>query len=181
MTHTRQVFLTTRDLDLVLLEPDDAATLAHWFNDHEVTKYLARGMFPMTVSDETKYLEAVYQKPDKLQLGIWHRADNKLIGTTGLHRIDDLHRQGEFGIVIGDKAYWGSGLGTQTLTAMLDWSFRIRGLRSVTLRVLGNNPRGRRCYEKCGFTLAGSYPKHIFKNGAWVDEHHMVAHGPEWS
>lgn len=181
MTNKRQIFITTLDLDLVLLEPGDAPTLTSWFNDYGVTKFLGRGEFPMTLAEETKYLEEVYQNQSKLQLGIYHRQDRKLIGTTGIHDISAQHLNGEFGIVIGDNAYWGDGLGTQTLTAMLDWSFRVRGLRAITLRVLGNNPRGKRCYEKCGFTLIGTFPKHIFKDGQWVDESHMVAHSPEWT
>lgn len=174
----RQLFLTTTDLDLVLLEPNDAATLAHWFNDHEVTKYLSRGDFPMTVPHETTYLEELYKTQEKLQLGVWHRTDKKLIGTVGMHEINNRDRKATFGITIGEKGYWSKGFGTQILQAMLDWAFNIRGLRHVDLIVLGNNPRGKRCYEKCGFTEVGRYPAHLWRDGVWHDEIHMLAVSP---
>lgn len=178
MKKNRQVLLTTKDLDLVLLETSDAEVLASWFNNYEISKFLGRGDFPITIPYEENYLEKVYKDQSKLQLGIWHRKDKKLIGTTGIHEINSTHLQGSFGITIGEPNYWSDGYGTQTLEAMLDWSFRIRGLRLITLRVYGNNPRGRRCYEKCGFEHVGTIPNSVFKDGEWIDENIMLKRSP---
>lgn len=166
----RQTFLTTKRLDLVLLTSDDAHTLSAWFNDQKITDFLARGDYPMTTQSEVEYLEKLYRDQANLQLGLWHRSDKKLIGTTGWHRINVRDRQASFGIMIGESDYWGNGYGTEVLEAMLHWAFTVRDLRSVTLSVLGNNPRGQRCYEKCGFVEVGRYPKHVFKTGQWHDE-----------
>ena len=174
----RQTFLTSEHLDLVLLHPEDAAQLASWFNNPAVTKYLARGDYPMTEPAEVAYLEKLYQDTTKLQLGVWHRADKQLIGTVGMHNIHDRDRRASFGIALGEPDYWNAGYGSEILATMLSWAFATRGLRLVTLSVLGNNPRAIRCYEKCGFVPVGTYPQSIYKEGQWQDEHLMMCQSP---
>ena len=175
-----QTFLKTDRLALVLLTTEDAPILAKWLNDQSVTAYLSRGDYPMTNKAEVEYLEKIYQDEAHLQLGVWHVADKKLIGTTGMHQINNRDRTASFGIMIGEPEYWSQGYGTEILEAMLTWAFAIRDLRNVTLLVLGNNPRGQRCYEKCGFVEAGRYTKHIFKQGEWHDEIMMRAVNPKY-
>lgn len=179
MEKVRRVFLITEDLDLVMIKKEDAGQILEWFHDPEVNQFLNNGEFPLTTEFEEKYISEMYEKPTKLQLGIYHRKDKKLIGTVGIHNIHAVHLQGSFGIAIGDKTYWGKRCGEQTLKAMLYWSFNIRGLRTITLEVLANNPRGKRCYEKCGFVQIGIIPQSVFKQGKWHDRHIMMAQNPQ--
>lgn len=178
MTDIRHVFLSGETIDLVLLTADDATILITWINDPAVTQFLSMGDYPSTLANEEQFVAEAYQDKNVLKLGIWHKADAKLIGTTGLHRINQLHATASFGIFIGDSAYWSNGYGSETLRLILHFAFQVRNLRNVTLSVLGNNPRGKRCYEKCGFGEVGRYPKHIFKQGAWHDEILMIAENP---
>jgi [ribosomal protein S5]-alanine N-acetyltransferase len=173
-------FLSTKQVDLVLATPEDAPTITRWFNTAEVTAYLNRGSHPMTLQSEREYLEKMYSDTAQLMFCIWHRKDKKIIGTTGLHHINHINQTAVFGICIGEKEYWSKGLGAESLTAMLSHGFGRLNLRSVTLSVLGNNPRGKRCYEKCGFVEVGGYPKHILKDGVWHDEILMLALNPAY-
>jgi ribosomal-protein-alanine N-acetyltransferase len=181
MQHNRQLFLKTPQVDLVLIDEGDSEIITSWFNNPEVTDYLARGAHPMTLAYEREFLKNVYKGGDRFMLGIYHKGDNRLIGITGLHQLHELNQTAVYGVCIGEKEYWGKGIGTEVLTAVLEYAFKRRNLRNVTLCVLGNNPRGRRCYEKCGFVLVGTYPKHVFKNGMWHDEHLMIVRNPNQS
>jgi len=178
MSTKRQTFLPTKDLDLVMIETRDAKLILTWFHNPEVNIFLNLGQFPITTEFEKKYISKIYQDKSKLQLGIYHRKDRRLIGTVGIHRICDIHLQGSFGIAIGDRKYWGKGYGTQALKAMLDWSFKVRGLRIITLDVLGSNPRAIKCYKNCGFKHIGTIPKSVFKDGRWVDRCLMIIRNP---
>lgn len=178
MKNTRQTFLSGTTLDLVLLEAGDASIMTSWLHNPAVNQFLSMGAYPLTREAEEKFVEAAYVDETKVVFGIWHKADQKLIGTTGFHHINQLHQTASFGIVIGDPAYWSNGHGSEALKCMLHYAFSVRNLRSVTLSVLGNNPRGKRCYQKCGFRDVGTYTGHIFKAGAWHDEHLMIAHNP---
>lgn len=174
----RQIFLAGELVNLVLLTENDASTLTRWVNDAEVNQYLSMGVSPLTEEAEVSFIQAAYKSNDRMVLGIWHKADKQLIGNTGFHNIDQLNQTASFGIMIGETAYWNQGVGTEALKLMLRYAFTIRNLRSVTLSVLGENPRAIRCYEKNGFAVVGTYPQHRFKAGRWQDEHLMIAHNP---
>jgi len=178
MSNTRQTFLTGNSVDLVLLEADDNKIMMPWLNDPKVNKFLSRGATPMTLPIEDAFIADAYTKPERIVFGIWHKQDKKLIGNTGFDGINLLDQTASFGIVIGDQEYWSNGYGTEVLNLMMEYAFTRRNLRNITLSVLGNNPRGVACYEKCGFGKIGVYPNHIFKMGAWHDEILMIAHNP---
>ena len=177
----RQTFLPTKNLDLVLVAADDAPTIAQWFNDLEVTQYLGRGYYPMTEVRERDYLENMYKDEARLVFGIWAKSEEKLVGVVGLHRIDHINQTAELGICIGEKTAWGKGYGTETINALTSHAFGRLNLRHVYLRVLGNNPRGKRCYEKCGFVETGRFKDYILKDGTWYDEIFMLAKRPTLS
>ncbi len=149
-----------------------------WLNNPKVNKFLSRGATPMTLAIEDKFIASAYTNPNNIVFGIWHNEDKKLIGNTGLHSIDQLNQTATFGVIIGNEDYWGNGHGTEVLNLMIEYAFSQRNLRSVSLSVYSNNPRGKRCYEKCGFVEIGRYPKHVFKEGVWHDEILMITHSP---
>jgi len=175
MSTQRQMFLSGSAIDLVLLEAEDNITMLPWINNPKVNKFLSRGVKPMTLPLEDAFIADAYTNPDRIVFGIWHKKDKKLIGNTGLHGIDQINQTATFGIIIGNEEYWSNGYGTEVLNLMLSYAFTRRNLRSVTLSVLSNNPRGKRCYEKCGFEEIGCYSKHVFKDGIWHDEILMIA------
>ena len=178
MEKSRKIFLKTENLDLVLLEKNDADLILEWFRDQEVNQFLDGGDFPLTTEYEEDFIAEVYKNPNELILGIWHKEDERLIGTVGLHHIHPIHLNGSLGISIGNKDYWGKGYGQETIKSILDWSFKIRGLRLVKLEVIDNNPRAKKCYENCGFTLVGTIPQSMFKQGNWYDKHIMIMRSP---
>ena len=178
MSKQRQMFLSGTAIDLVLLEASDNVTMLPWINNPKVNKFLSRGVTPMTLPVEDAFIADAYTRPDQIVFGIWNKKDQKLIGNTGLSGIDQVNQTATFGVVIGEEDYWSNGHGTEVLNLMLGYAFTRRNLRNVTLSVLGNNPRGVRCYEKCGFTKIGAYPKYVFKEGQWHDEILMIARNP---
>jgi len=178
MSTQRETFIQGTEIDLVLLEADDSSIMLPWINNPKINKFLSRGDRPMTTEVEDEFIAKAYTDPTHIVFGIWHKQDQKLIGNTGFHQIDQLNQTASFGIVIGNEDYWSAGYGTEVLNLMVTYAFTRRNLRNVTLSVLGSNPRGERCYEKCGFTTIGTYEKHIFKEGQWEDEIFMILHNP---
>ncbi len=169
----RTIFIPGTTVDLVLLEEADATVTHHWFNDRCITRFLARGAWPMTAAASAAHYKASADAHDRIVLGIWHKVSETLIGTIGLHKIDTINQTAELGIVIGSLTHQGNGIGSEVIEAMCEHAFSVLNLRNITLRVLGNNPRALQCYVKCGFIKTGRLTEHIFKDGVWVDEIHM--------
>lgn len=126
-----------------------------WINDFEIGGNLGIPMRPMTWEAEEAWYERVHQDEHSVDFTIYERATRRPIGNTGLHRIDQLNRTAEFGILIGEKDCWGKGYGTETTRLMLDYGFTVLGLHAVMLRVFSYNQRGVRAYTKAGFKEVG--------------------------
>ena len=79
--------------------------------------------------------------------------DGKHIGMCGVYNFSAC--DGQIGIRIGDKKYWGKGYGTDTVSILVNFCLTILGVARIWLKVLPTNGRAIRCYEKCGFTKCG--------------------------
>ncbi len=174
MNPIRTVFLHTPRCQLVTFTEADATITHHWFNDPMVNQFLSFGGFPMLTEDAATYYKNAYADKTKLILGVVLTESNTLIGTVGLHGIDPINRTAELGVVIGDRNHHEKGLGTEVIANVVHHAFQRIGLRRVTLRVLGNNARAMHCYRRLGFIETGRFPEHIYKEGAFVDDVHML-------
>jgi RimJ/RimL family protein N-acetyltransferase len=76
--------------------------------------------------------------------------------------------------VLGEKAYWGQGFGTDATRTALAFAFGELNLHRVELEVFDFNPRAMRCYEKAGFRYEGIRRQAFFRNGRYHDIHLMA-------
>lgn len=80
-----------------------------------------------------------------------------------------MNRSAVLEIVIGEKPFWGKGLGKDAIFALLKHACLTLGLHRVALDVFATNVRGIKCYEKCGFVHEGCQRGAIWKQGKFVD------------
>jgi RimJ/RimL family protein N-acetyltransferase len=107
-------------------------------------------------------------------------ADGKLIGQCALFNFSEYHYTCELGIAIGDKAYWGRGYGREAIKLLLDYAFRLRNVRKVSLQVHADNERAMKAYRACGFVEEGRWRAHVWSNGRYVDVVCMGILRDEW-
>jgi len=165
----RPVTIKGKRVALGLLIEEDLERLWKWVNDKEVTQFLA--MFPRVISkeEEQKWLQRVLQGDSNIIFAILLLPNLEHIGNLGLHKIDLIDRNAELGIFIGEKKYWGQGLGEEAIILALDYAFNVLNLKKVYLKVYEFNKRAIRCYEKVGFKLVGRLRQHLFRGGRWWD------------
>ena len=84
------------------------------------------------------------------------------------------------GIVIGDKAQWGKGYGTDTMRTLVGWGFGELNLHRIALQVYDDNARAVHCYEKVGFKTEGRLRESNFHNGRYRDTLIMALLRAEW-
>jgi len=156
------------------IERDDVPTFVRWFNDPEVRKYLLLHT-PMSMAQEERWFEKLADREDHI-FAIDANVEEQWIhiGNVGLHNFDWKNRSAIFGIVLGEKAYWGQGYGTDAARAMLNFAFGTLNLHRVELEVFEYNPRAMRCYEKAGFRREGTRRKSHFYEGRYWDAHIMA-------
>jgi diamine N-acetyltransferase len=163
------------DIRLRSIEREDIPTFLRWFNDPEVRRYLL--MFePMSKVKEERWFEAQQNRTNDYLFGIEVPVDDdwQHIGNVGLHRVNWVSSHCTFGIVIGEREFWGKGYGTKATRAALHFAFHTLNLHRVELEVFDFNPRAMRAYEKAGFRLEGTRREALFQDGAYYDEHIMA-------
>lgn len=157
-------------INLRPLKESDLDEIMKWINNLEVTKYLSSLIFPVSRLEEEKYLEKMMSKNDEQKNMVIENMERQYIGQISLVHIDWKNRNAELGIVIGNKKDWGKGYGTEAIKMVLDYGFHQMNLNNIYLWVFEYNPRGIRCYEKCGFKKDGTLRKSHFYQGKYHNE-----------
>lgn len=139
-------------IDLRPQEGSDLDRLHTWMNDREVTRHLQMRYGVAYEAEEAwlrdrlsrllSYAEVFYAIDTK---------DGVHIGGINFHHVSPENRQARLGVMIGDKAYWSQGYGTDAMLTFLRFAFDEMNLNRVDLTVDANNERGIACYRKCGF------------------------------
>ena len=135
-----------------------------WLADPEVTRYLEGGGF-YTLDSLQFYVEA--RKRDSLFYGIY--ADGVYVGNIKVGTIRPRHHNGDLGLMIGDRAYWGKGVGTRAVELMKgvcrDWDFHV-----LTAGIIDDHPSSHKLFLKCGFQHVGTFHEFRWLEGRWHDE-----------
>jgi ribosomal-protein-alanine N-acetyltransferase len=161
------------------LEKEDAPLFTAWFNDPEVRRTLNQYR-PMSLHEEEEFLAKITQSEHDLGLGIVVKAGDKLVGSTGLNRMDFKNRHASFGISIGDKSEWGKGHGTEATSLIVRHGFETLNLNRIWLYVFEDNPRAIHVYEKVGFKREGILRQDRFHEGHYWDTILMSILREEW-
>jgi diamine N-acetyltransferase len=158
------------------VERDDLPIFVKWINDPEVNQGI--GIYlPYAMADENDWFEAMHKRPaSEHNLAIEVKEVNPqdvetwmMIGSCGFMNYDQRNASAEFGIMIGEKSFWNQGYGTEAVRLLVKFGFQSINLNRIYLRVLENNPRAIRCYEKAGFTHEGRQRQADYRDGRYID------------
>ena len=166
----------------VILRPiceNDLERFLVWENDPELAKFFSDAL-PIYREEERDWLRKIHKDKNNHVVFAIDTIKGKNIGSVGLHRINWISRHSSLGIMIGNKKYWSNGYGTDAMMTILEFAFNSLNFHKVNLSVLSSNPRGHRCYVKCGFVDDGCRKQQFFKNGIWVDEITMSCFQADW-
>lgn len=155
----------------IILHPisrDDTKDVVRWRNQDFVRqRFIYQENF--TIESHTEWLETKVQTGKVVQFIIEYKKDHKKVGSVYLRDIDRINRKAEFGIFIGEKEYLEKGIGSETAKLVLDYAFNTMGINKVFLRVLADNERAARSYEKAGFQREGFFKQDVMINGEYRD------------
>ena len=157
-----------------------------WLNDGEVTRYMVNGAVPNSSENIEAYYERMSRSPNDVLFAIVDRATETHIGNTGIHDIDWIRRLGGFGILVGEKEYWGKGYGTEITRLIVGFAFDRLNLNKVWLGVHADHGGAVRAYEKAGFRVEGRLRQEMCRHGVYEDrfimgilrEEYYAAHPP---
>jgi len=167
------LYLHGHAIDLKSLEQSHyAEKMLAWVNDKEVTQYLFRGLFPATPKALKDEYESYESSKHDVVLAIYNQSE-EYIGVVGLHDINWVTRSAEFRILIGEKKFWGKGLGGEATQLMIAYGFEFLNLNKIWLGVNASNKRAKESYLKTGFVQEGTLRQESYRSGVYDDVDRM--------
>jgi len=157
LKHKGTITLETKRLVLRRFNKNDAAAAFHsWTGDSDILKYMR--WKPHKNKNETRSIISrwiiKYYKPTFYQWAIEIKETKELIGTITLFVINEYDLCGDVGYCIGKK-YWGKGIATEALNAVLKLAFMDVGFNRIETYHSISNPASGRVMEKCGMKFEG--------------------------
>lgn len=135
------------EVNLVVFSKDYLNFSWIWLNDPEV-KYLTNSS-TFSQDEQLKWYNNLAHCTDYKLWGI--EVDYIPIGVCGLKNITSYDC--ELWLYIGEKRYWGKGIGSQVTMKLEDFANKKYGLRSIWLKVLKTNTRAQNLYSSRGFVI----------------------------
>lgn len=126
-----------------------------------------------TLENLSEYVKIRVSDPLVAFFAICDKNNGKHIGNIKLDFHDKKANVSELGLLIGNKDYWGKGIGSEACRLMMRYGFETMNLRKIYLAVYESNPYAKKLYEKLGFQLEGTLRKHVAVKGAYYDKYLM--------
>ncbi|QQG46342.1 MAG: GNAT family N-acetyltransferase [Candidatus Niyogibacteria bacterium] len=119
---------------------------------------------------EAAWIEAVTKRPYREFVFVAETLEKDvLIGTVGIHDIDDINRNARVGIMIINKDFTGKGYAQEMLEILHKWVFEYLKLNKVYMNFRVDNARMRHVTEKFGYCEVGVLKNEYFWKGQWLD------------
>lgn len=141
-----------------------------WMNDPEVVRYLGGEGRPVTRLTQTAWFDR-YEADvaDEITFAV-ETLEGTHIGTSSLMEIDDRNGRAVCGTLLGDRAAWGKGYGTDAARIRNRYAFEVRGLRMLTSKVFASNEASLRMLRRVGFVEYGRLPEADWVRGGYADD-----------
>lgn len=143
----------------------------NWLNDEDSIRYSLSAFQKINSPNEVNlWFKTVLEDKKGLNLGIFLKNSDQLIGYAGICNISNSNQSGEYFIFIGDKSMWGKGIGRDVTKQILKIAFIEQGLNRLMLTVSEPNIGGVKAYQKAGFVSEGKYRQACFRDGKFHDK-----------
>lgn len=148
----------------------DATDLAAALSNKKIQDNLRDGLpYPYTEQDGTEYISAMLSADENETFAFAITVDNKVIGSIGVFRQENIHRQtAELGYYIAEE-YWGKGIMTEAVKQICEYVFAGSDIIRIYAEPFAYNTASCRVLEKAGFQYEGTLRSNAVKNGKVID------------
>lgn len=176
---TQPVHLDGERIRLRPVVADDAAgPYLGWMNDPEVTRFLESRFSSYSEDDLRRYIAAVQADHRNHFFAIELADEGRHVGNIKLGPVEEHHRRGDIGIIVGARDCWGRGIATEAISLVAEWAFASLGLEKLTAGAYAPNIGSVRAFERAGFTVEAVLLRHYVSAGRRIDGVLMARFAP---
>ena len=148
------------------LRAGDAEDIYRQIKSRDVARWTLALPHPYPEDGAIKHIrqqQRLWRQKRAFSFAIVLKKSGKLIGGTGLQRVDFKHGCGELGYWLA-KPYWNKGLATDACQLLLQFGFEELKLHRIYAMALEANKASCRVLEKCGFVREGCMREALIKH-----------------
>jgi RimJ/RimL family protein N-acetyltransferase len=145
----------------------DLQMKVNWINDPDVHKYLHYEI-PLRLDKTIEWFQRVSKDNTRYDL-IIETIESTPIGLIGLIGINKRYQSAEFYIAIGNKEYWGRGVGAEASSLIANWAFTSLELYKLWVTVRAENKAMIAMMTKIGYKIEGTLKEERVVDGKRVD------------
>lgn len=152
---------------LIPINESDALNWAKWYNDIYIS-LPESNIYDVLSSSNTEGWVKYNIKNKDLVFTIIENNYKKAVGKIELE-IDKDNNCGSFGIIIGERDFWGRGIGKEATLLLLDLAFNKMAINNIMLGVYAFNKRAFNIYKQIGFKEIGKKREYLVAGGNRYD------------
>ena len=148
----------------------DAKDLATALSNQKILDNLRDGLpYPYTEQDGQDFISVMLAANEDETFAFAITVDEKVIGSIGAFRQENIHRPtAELGYYIAE-GYWGKGIMTEAVKKLCDYVFSHTDIIRIFAEPFAYNSASCRVLEKAGFQYEGTLRNNAVKNGKVLD------------
>jgi len=148
----------------------DAKDLVAALSNPRIQDNLRDGLpYPYTEQDGREYISAMLSADENETFAFAITVEDHVIGSIGVFRQGNIHRQtAELGYYIAEE-YWGRGIMTEAVKQICKVVFDRSDIIRIFAEPFAHNAASCRVLEKAGFQYEGTLRKNAVKNGKVTD------------
>ncbi len=162
--------LETKRLSLREIIPADAEAIFRIRGDYEVTRLNIGPAYERIeqARDLIAGMAKGYQDESEIRWGITFKPDNTVIGMCGYNYWIRHDQRASIGYDLA-RAYWGQGIITEAIRAVIDFGFKCMNLNRIEADADGRNRASIRVLEKVGFRREGLQREQFYEDNGFHD------------
>ena len=148
----------------------DAKDIAVALSNKKIQDNLRDGLpYPYSEQDGIDFISSMLSANEDETFAFAITLDDKVIGSIGVFRQQNIHRQtAEMGYYIAEE-HWGKGIMTDAVKQTCDYVFKNSDILRIYAEPFAYNKGSCRVLEKAGFQYEGTLRNNAVKNGKVID------------
>ena len=162
--------LETHRLRLRLPTLEDSPAILDFHSDEQTLEYWGHEL----ISDLSQAEDIIRTNLEWVESGsclhwsIEYRSSGEVIGACTLFKIDEQNRHAEVGYIL-NREYWGRGLASEALEAMIEYAFGTMDMHRLEADTDPRNVASLALLAKFGFIKEGFFRERWWVHGQWLD------------
>ena len=148
----------------------DAKDIAVALSNKKIQDNLRDGLpYPYSEQDGIDFISSMLSANEDETFAFAITLDDKVIGSIGVFRQQNIHRQtAEMGYYIAEE-YWGKGIMADAVKQICEYVFKNSDILRIYAEPFAYNIGSCRVLEKAGFQYEGTLRNNAVKNGKVID------------